>query len=49
MFMGFRSAKRRAHSSPFSESTEKSIGTIKLVMAHVLVISANLTKTVEIY
>jgi hypothetical protein len=38
-----------AHSRPFKESGEKSMGTIKLVMIWVLDISANLTKSDEIY
>jgi hypothetical protein len=41
--------KRTAQSRPFNESTEKSMGTMKLVMMQVLVISANLTKSADIY
>jgi hypothetical protein len=49
MSMVFFCAKRRAHSSPFRESTEKSTGTIKWFMVQGFDIYANLTKSAEIY
>lgn len=47
--MLFRCENRMAHSRPFKESSEKSMGTTKFVMTVALVIRANLTKSSDNY
>ena len=45
----FLCENKMAHSSPFKESSEKSMGTTKFVMTVALVIRANLTKSSDNY